>query len=411
MPNNLHRRGFLAGSAAAVGSAALPRVAFAQGAPLKLGLLLTKTGPLAEIGVQMEQGLTLFLKEKNYTLAGRKVELTVADSGGNPAGAKSKAQELVERVQIDILAGPLAAFEMLAISDYLKEHKVPTLALAGAEDVTQRKLNPYFVRSSATSAQAMHPLADYARKEMKLNRVITISEDFAFGHEQIGGFQRVFEDEGGRVLAKQWPPLVTADYTPYIAQMTGMDAIVTGFTGSNPIKFLKQYADQGMKAPVLGGEATVDDSILKRYGDEVVGVITAEPYSMDLPSEANRRFVANFSKAYGSIPGLTSVTFYINGQIIEAGLKATGGKVDDKDALVKAMRAVKLADTPRGPMHFDAYGNVVCNVYIRRTEKQGGALVNKTIKTYENVSQFWTYDPKWFLAQPVYSRDYPPLKS
>ncbi len=411
MRDRLDRRGFLAGSAALAGAGALPRVAFAQGAPLKLGLLLTKTGPLAEIGVQMEQGLTLFLKEKDYTLAGRKVELTIADSGGNPAGAKSKAQELVERDQIDILAGPLAAFEMLAISDYLKEHKVPTLALAGAEDVTQRKLNPYFVRSSATSSQAMHPLADYARKELKLARVITISEDFAFGHEQIGGFQRVFEDEGGRVLAKQWPPLVTADYTPYIAQMTGMDAIVTGFTGSNPIKFLKQYADQGMKAPVLGGEATVDDSILKRYGDEAVGVITAEPYSMDLPSESNRRFVANFSKAYGSIPGLTSVTFYINGQIIEAGLKATGGKTDDKDALVKAMRSVKLADTPRGPMHFDEFGNVVCNVYIRRVEKKGSELVNTTLKTYENVSQFWTYDPKWFLAQPVYSRDYPPLKS
>jgi branched-chain amino acid transport system substrate-binding protein len=406
-----NRRRFLGASAALGAAPLLTRVAFAANAPLRLGLLLVRTGPLAEIGVQMEQGLRLYLKERNYTLAGRKVELTVADTGGNPAGAKNKAQELVERDKIDILAGPLAAFEMLAISPYLKEHKMPTLALAGAEDITQRKPNPYFVRSSATSAQAMHPLADYARKDMKLARVITISEDFAFGYEQIGGFQRVFEQEGGRVLAKEWPPLVTPDYTPYIAQMTGMDAIVTGFTGSNPIKFVKQYADQGMKAPILGGEATADDSILYRFGDEAIGLISAEPYSMDLPTESNRRFVANYTKAYGGIPGFTSVVFYVNGQIIEEGLKATGGKVDNKDALIKAMRAVRLDDTPRGPMHFDQFGNVVCNIYIRRIVKKDGKLANQTIKTYKNVSQFWTYDPKWFLAQPVYSRDYPPLKS
>ena len=410
MGTRIDRRQFLAASAALGAAPFVSRVAFAQGAPLRLGLMLTKTGPLANIGVQMERGLKLYLNEHNYTLGGRKVELTVADTGGNPAGAKNKAQELVERDKIDILAGPLAAFEMLAVSAYLEEHKVPTLALAGAEDVTQRKPNPYFVRSSATSSQAMHPLADYARKELKLSRVITISEDFAFGYEQIGGFQQVFEDEGGHVLKKLWPPLVTPDYTPYIAEMTGMQAIVTGFTGSNPIKFMKQYVDQGMKAPVLGGEATADDSILNRYGDDAVGLITGEPYCLDLPFESNRRFVAAFKKAYNAVPGFTDVVFYVNGQVIEAGLKATGGKTDDKEALVKAMRAVKLTDTPRGPMHFDQFGNVVCNIYIRHVVKEGGKLANKVLKTYENVSQFWTYDPKKFLAQPVYSRNFPPLK-
>ena len=75
------------------------------------------------------------------------------------------------------------------------------------------------------------------------------------------------------------------------------------------------------------------------------------------------------------------------------------------------VRAVSLTDTPRGPFHFDHFGHVVGSFYIRRCEKKGDKLVNTTIKTYPKVSQFWTYDEKWFLSQPVYSRDYPPLKS
>jgi branched-chain amino acid transport system substrate-binding protein len=109
--------------------------------------------------------------------------------------------------------------------------------------------------------------------------------------------------------------------------------------------------------------------------------------------------------------GTYAATFYLNGQVIEAALAKTNGKSDDPAALVDAMRSVTLKDTPRGPISFDDHNNVVCNIYIRRIEKQNGKLVNKTIKTYPAVSQFWTYDPKWFLAQPVYSRDYPPMKS
>ena len=188
MALKLRRRTFLAGAAAS----ALPLPAIAQAAPVRIGLMTVKTGSLAEGGIQMEQGLVTFLKEKNYTLAGRKVELVSADTGGSPAGAKTKAQELIERDQVDVILGPLAAFELLAITDYVAEHKTPILSLAAAEDMTQRKPNPYFIRASATSAQATHPLADYAAKELKYKTMVTIAEDFAFGYEQVGGYQRVF---------------------------------------------------------------------------------------------------------------------------------------------------------------------------------------------------------------------------
>jgi len=405
------RRGFLAGSAAAGLAASLPMPAIAENKPVRLGLLTVKTGPLAQGGIQMEQGTQLFLKQRGNKLAGRPVELIMADTGGNPAGAKTKAQELVERDRVDFIFGPLAAFELLAISDYAEQHKCPILSLAAAEDMTQRKPNPYFIRTAASSAQPMHPLADYARKELKYRTVITVANDFAYGYEQIGGFQRVFEDEGGRVKAKLWPPLVTPDYTPFIGQMSGVDAIVSGLGGSNPIRFMRQYKDQGLKLPMLGGGVAMDDGLLKSFGDEAIGVISCSQYCAELDTPSNRPFVEGMMRDYGVVPGTYAVGLYTNGQVAEAALEKLGGRTDNKEALIAAMRAVSITDSPRGPFHFDHFGNVVGDFYIRRCERKGGKLVNTIIKTYRNVSQFWTYDEKWFLAQPVYSRNYPPLKT
>ncbi len=411
MTTRIDRRSFLVGTAAAAAATTLPLPAFAQGKPVKIGLLTVKTGPLAAGGIQMEQGTIRFMKDRNYTLAGRKADLIVADTGGNPAGTKTKTQELVERENVDMIFGPLAAFELLAISEYTAQAKTPILSLAAAEDMTQRKPNPYFIRASATSAQNMHPLAEYAAKELKFKKVITVADDFAFGHEQMGGFQRVFEEAGGQIVKKLWPPLVTPDYTPYIAQITGADAVVQGFAGSNPLKFMKQYRDAGLKLPVLGGGPAGDEALLKSYGDEAIGMISASAYTGDLDTPSNKRLIDGMVKDYGNIPGLYSAGLYIIGMVAEAALEKTGGKTDDREAFNRALRAVSLTDTPRGPFTFDRFGNVVGAIYIRRTERKGDKLVNTTIKTYPKVSQFWTYDEKWFLSQPVYSRDYPPLKS
>jgi branched-chain amino acid transport system substrate-binding protein len=416
MSRKISRRTLMSATAAGAAAATFkfPMPAIAQAAPFKLGLLTVKTGPLAQGGIQMEQGVLAYLKEKNNMMAGRKVEFFSADTGGNPAGTKTKVQELVERDKVDSILGPLAAFELLAITDYIAQAKVPLLSLAAAEDMTQRRPNPYFIRASATSAQFMHPMADYAAKEMKLKRVITVSEDFAFGYEQMGGFQQTFEENGGKILKKLWPPLVTPDYTPYLAQIADCDGVCQGFAGSNPLRFMKQYAAAGLKFPVVTGETGADDALLKSYGDEALGIVSCVPYTMDLDTDGNKRFVEAIIKDFNTFPGQYAALLYVNCQVVEAALKALNGDSSDKAKLITAMRAVSLTDTPRGPLKFDHFGNVIGDFYIRKLGKEGAkyglTLWNKTIKTYHNVSQFWTYDEKKFLEQPVYSRDYPPLK-
>jgi branched-chain amino acid transport system substrate-binding protein len=411
----LSRRTLLTGTAAgaAAALARFPAPAVAQAAPFKIGLLTVKTGPLAQGGIQMEQGALTYLKEKNFTLGGRKVEFVSADTGGNPAGAKTKAQELVERDKVDVILGPLAAFELYAINEYVAQQKMPTLSLAAADNLTQRTPNPYLLRASATSSQAMHPMGHYAATQLKLKRVVTIVEDFAFGYEQMGGFQAAFQKDGGCVVNKLWPPIVTPDYTPYIAQISDCDGVCQGFAGSNPLRFMKQYAGAGLKYPVVTGETGADDALLKSFGPEAIGLVSSCPYTLDLGNEANERFVSEIMKNYNVIPGFYAAGLYVNCQVVDAGLKAAGGDAGDKQKFMAALKSVSLTDTPRGPIKFDHLNNVIGNFYIRRigTEgaKYGLKLWNKTIHTYENVSQFWTWPEKEFLARPVYSRAYPPV--
>jgi branched-chain amino acid transport system substrate-binding protein len=399
MALKLNRRKFVAAGAASLAFPYAP--AMAQGAPFRIGLLTVKTGPLAQGGNQMEQGISVFLKEKANTLAGRKIEFISADTGGNPAGAKTKAQELIDRDKVNVIVGPLAAFELLAITDYVPE------------DVTQRRANPFLVRTSASSAQCCHVLGDYAAKELKYKRAATIAEDTAFGYEQMAGFLRVFEEDGGKVVKKLWPPLISPDYTPYIAQIANVDCVVSGFAGSNPVKFMRAYADLGLKGkiPMLAGWTAIDDALLRSLGDEAVGVVSAHWYSADADFPANKRFVAGMQKDYGVLPGGYSAGLYIAGQCIEAAMEKLGAKADDRKAFAQALREVSLTDTPRGPVKFDAYGNVIGDIFIRRCERRNGALVNTVIKRYPSVTQFWTYDEKAFLASPVYARDYPPAKN
>src|SRR3954467_14049044 len=117
--------------------------------PLRVGFLTVRTGPLAAGGRQMEEGINLFLKERNSTLAGRKVQIFFGDTAGQPAQAKTKAQELGGREKVHILVGPLATFEALALDDYVLQAKVPLLPpmSAAQNDLAQRKQSEYVIHT------------------------------------------------------------------------------------------------------------------------------------------------------------------------------------------------------------------------------------------------------------------------
>lgn len=408
---SFNRRRFIQATGVAAAASAFP--SFAQSGPIRIGLVTVKTGPLASGGIDMERALEQYIAEHNHTMAGRKVELIVADTGGVPAQARTKIQELVERDKIHVMIGPLDTASALAVDDYIRSAKLLTLSVAAAENMTQRNPNPWFTRGTSTSSQCSMPLADYCRKTLKYNKMITIADDLAYGQEMCAGFQRVFEDEGGKIIQKLFPPLMVPDYGTYLAQLkSDADAIFLGFAGSNGFRFIRQMNEYGMMKKLIpvGGMTALDEAVLRNMGDEALGIVTSCWYSAEIDNPINRKFVAAFRKKWNYDPGFYAAATYTEAAVLDQTLQKIHGKIEDKPAFMKAVRSGKF-ETCRGPVHFDKYGNVVGNIYIRKVARKEGRLVNEVIHTYPNVSQFWHYNPEEFLKNPVYSRDWPPAKN
>jgi branched-chain amino acid transport system substrate-binding protein len=411
---SISRRSMLAGAAAAAAFPA-PYVSAQSSEPLKIGFLTVDTGPLAAGGKQQEEGAALFLKERGGAIGGRKVELITQDTAGSPALAKTKTQELVERHKVPVMIGPLATNEALAIDGYVRETKVPliTTTSAATVDLKSHAVNPWVLHAFGTAPQVTYPLGDFAAKTLKFKRMATVADDFTYGHEGVGGFQLGFEGAGGKIVQKLWPPLNTPEYGSYLAQLKGdVDAIYIGFAGSNPLRFLKQFKDAGLKGKiaVLGNTTSTDEGILKLMGDEAVDTYTAGWYAAALDTPDNKKFVAAINADYQHDPGFYTAGPYTALLIIEEALKTTGGKTEDAAGFLKAMHAVRLTRGPIGAVRLDEYATPVLDIYIRKVARVNGKLANTIVKTYPQVSQFWTQDPKKAVEQPVFSREFPPSK-
>ena len=420
MPGRTHgtaisRRALLAGGAA-LSMPSLRRASAQTAEPLKIGFLTVNTGPLATGGKQQEEGAAFFLKERGGMIAGRKVELITQDTAGNPSQARTKTQELVERHKVPVMIGPLATNEALAMDGYVRDSKVPliTTTSAATVDLKAHPVNPWVLHAFGTAPQVTYPLGDYAAKTLGYKRIAIVAEDFTYGYEGAGGFQLAFEAAGGKIVQKLWPPLNAPEYAPYLAQIkTDIDGIYMGFAGINPLRFLKQFSEYGLKGKlaVLGNTTSTDEGILKLMGDEAAGAYTAGWYAAGLETEDNKKFVAGINAEYQHDPGFYTAGPYTALLIIEEALKTIGGNTDNAAAFLKAMHDVRLSHGPIGPVRLDEYGTPILDIYIRKVARVNGKLVNTILKTYPQVGQFWTYDAAEFVTRPAFSRDYPPSKN
>jgi branched-chain amino acid transport system substrate-binding protein len=386
----------------------------AQKGPIKIGVIAPMTGGAAQAGKDMTNGIAMWLDENNQTMAGRKVEVIIEDSQGQPNVALTKLQKLVERDRVNVLVGELFAHIGYAMAPKVDEYRVPMLyPVIAADDLTQRKPAKWVVRTGWSSSQPSHPFGEYAAKTLGYKKIATIGIDYAFGWEVVGGFQKTFEENGGQIIQKLWAPLNTTDFAPYLSQIRrDADAVFALMVSGSALRFPKQYQDAGLKAklPLIGGGTTFDEFVLPSLGDEAIGGMTPLIYSAALDTPANKKFVADYRKKYGKVPSYFSETSYTSTRWIAEAAKAIGGDLEDREKFLGALRKVELPDTPRGPVKLDAHGNPIQNIYIRKVEKKDGELWNTVIHTYPAVSQFWKYNPDEFLKQPVYDRNFPPCK-
>jgi len=393
---------------------AAPGVVWAQKGPVKIGVITPMTGAAAAIGKDMVNGLTMYLEQNEQQIAGRKVEVIVEDSQGKPDVALTKLRKLVENDKVHVLLGEVFAHIGYAMAPRVDEYKVPMLyPVIAADDLTQRKPAKWVVRTGWTSSQPSHPFGEWVYKTLGYKRVAVIAMDYAFGWEVVGGFQKTFEEAGGQIVQKLWPPLGTTDFAPYLVQIRrDADAVFALMVAASSLRFPKQYQDAGLKArlPLIGGGTTFDEFVLPSLGDEAIGGITPLIYSAALETPENSRFVRAYRTKFNKVPSYFSETSYTAARWINEAAKAIDGNVENNEAFLAALRKVEIPDAPRGPIKLDTYGNPIQNVYVRKVEKKDGELWNTVIHTFPAVSQFWKYPPEEFLKQPVYSRDFPPCQ-
>ena len=383
--------------------------------PIKIGFLSPLSGAIAAAGKDMYSGCELFWEESGWQMAGRKVEVILEDNEGQPASALTKARKLVENDKVHVLMGVILSNVAYALVPYVEQQAIPTLyPINSADDLTQRKRPHWLVRTGFSAGGNMHPFGEYAARTLGYRKVVTVGLDYAFGWETVGGFHRSFEDNGGQIIQKLWVPLNVQDYGPYLGQVKrDADAVFVNGLGRWTVLFAKQYAESGLKGriPLIANGTYPDEHVLPQLGDETVGVISAHHYSAALETPANQRFRAAYEKAYQRTPGFYGENCYTGARMLNEAVRAIRGNVEDRAALIAALRQVKITDAPRGPVEMDAYGNPTQNIYVRKVERVGGKLQNTVVHTYPHVSQFWKYSPEEFLKQPVYSREFPPCRS
>ena len=382
--------------------------------PIKIGFMAGLTGIGAQVGKDMVDGFKMYLEDHNNMIGGRKVELIVEDNQSRPEVAVNKLRKFVENDQVDLVAGEAFAHIALALAPKVNEYQIPMVfPVAASDDLTQRQRVKWVVRTGWTSSQPSHPFGEWVSKNLKYKRVVTIAADYAFGWEVVGGFQRTFEESGGQVVQKLWVPLNVADWAPYLSQIRrDADAVFALAVAQAQLRFPKQYEDAGLKGrlPLIGGAVTFDESALPRMGDEALGGISPLMYSAALDTPAMKAWSKAYKARFGKVPSYYSETCYTSARWIDTAAKAVGGKVEDKEAFLAALKKVEMPDALRGPLKLDAYGNMIQNIYIRKVERKDGELQNTVIHTFPAVSQFWKWNAEEYLKQPAYTRDYPPCK-
>src|SRR5579871_4202829 len=321
MGNLVKRSAPLAFAGAALAALIAPAAAQQE---LRIGLIAPVTGPFAQVGTDMTNGFKMYLDERNSTFAGAKVKLIIEDSQGKPDTAVTKAKKLVMEDHVQLLVGGVLAPEGYALAHVSTAEKTVYIAsVPAADDLTQRQLSnyPYFIRSSWSSSQPNHPLGQWAC-EQGYKKIAVVGADYAFGYESVGGFQKAFEDCGGKIVQKMWPPIGTKDFGPYIPTLKqDADAIFTLMVGPMSLQFPKQLAAAGNTKPVIGGGTSYDEFVLPSMGDEVIGHVSALMYSAAIDTPKNEAFVKAYRAKYNKVPSYYSETDYTTAEWIDGAMK------------------------------------------------------------------------------------------
>jgi branched-chain amino acid transport system substrate-binding protein len=362
------RREFLKTAAAAAGVASLPNFAFAQGARIKVGLMLPYTGTYAQLGVAITNGFKLAVAESGGKLGGRELEYFTVDDESEPAKATDNTNKLVTRDKVDVLIGTVHSGVAMGMVKISREtgvlHIIPN---AGSDAATGALCAPNIFRTSFTNWQPAYPMGKVLA-DRGIKKVVNLTWKYGAGEESINGFKEGFTKAGGTVVKELFLPFPNVEFQSLLTEIASIkpDAVFVFFAGGGAAKFLKDWQAAGLKGKIgLYGTGFLTDGILDAVGDAAEGIETTLHYGDGIETPKNKTFRLNYAKAYKLQPDVYAVQGYDAGLLLATGLKAVNGDVSKKKELIAAMEKARI-DSPRGVWTMSKAHNPVQDIYLRK---------------------------------------------
>lgn len=358
---------------------------------IKVGLLVQLTGVYAALGEEHVRATQLLLDWRGGTLGGFPIELIVEDEGQAVEDGLNKALKLVQRDQVDILAGILNSTVLYAVRDFVHEAGIPLIGTtAGPHRLIfdPQLKSPYFWRTSYANGQLNYPMGDYAYSTLGYRRVVVLATDHAGGREHASGFMKRFRELGGEIVGELYAPLDTVDFAPYFQQLGGYsaDAVWAWFAGADALRFVTQWEDFGLKGqiPLIGSGWVTDEPVLPEMGEAAEGIVTSFHYSPFVQTVEMQNFVSAYRQQYDAWPGVTAYNGYIFARVLEEALSRLSGDYS-RDAFLDALRAIDFQG-PTGRYRIDPETQgPILTVFIRRVERVQNEFGNRVIASFPDV--------------------------
>jgi branched-chain amino acid transport system substrate-binding protein len=376
--------------------AAIGGLSAASAQTIKIGVINSYSGFLAQAGDQMQKGIDLYVKTHEKELPpGVKIELIRRDDAATPDTGKRLAQELIARENVQLLMGIVGSPIAAAVAPLTEQAKVP-LVITNAAGVAIPRISPYVVRVSFTLWQQAYPLGQWAAKQ-NWKTTFTAVSDFIPGHDAEGAFTKGWTDAGLKILGSVRFPTSNPDFTPIVQRIkdTKPDvAFIWVPAQEQATSVLKAVRDFGLKQAgvnVISTQDLLPDEQLPLIGDVAIGLVTSGIYSTAADRPANKAFLAAWDREYAgkAIPDFLSVDGWDGISAIFDLIKETKGKFTGDDA-IKFLSHWKTDNSPRGPISVDpATRDIIQNVYMRKTEMKDGKLANVEFDTIPNVKDPW----------------------
>src|ERR1700678_1773434 len=360
---------------------------------IKIGVIVTLSGPAAVLGQQARDGFALAVKDLGGKMAGKDVEFTVVDDELKPDVAVTKVRGLLERDNVDFVVGPIFSNILQAIHKPVVDSKTFLISPnAGPSSYAGKECSPFFYVTSYQNDQ-VHEILGKVAQDRGYKRVYILVPNYQAGKDSAAGFKL---DYKGEIVGETYVPLGTLDFQVEISKIASLkpDAVFTFMPGGMGVSLVKQYKQAGLadQIPVLSA-FTVDESTLPAQQDAAVGMFGGADWAPDLNNPQSKKFVASYEAAYNSVPGTYAMQGYDAALLIDSAVKGVKGDLANKDAVAAALKKADFTSL-RGNFKFNVNGYPIQDFYLTKVAKRADGKFETEIvqKVFENYGDRYAKD-------------------